>query len=93
MPFIIKNMTNLVLLLKEVHAGKHVFSPEGDTLIEIEEFQSTAKLLADAEQEGYLRGYYSMQAGSTKRSWCDLVMVEGLRLKGKQFLSSQTCIN
>jgi hypothetical protein len=88
-----KNMTNLILLLEEIYAGKHVFSPEGDTLIDINAFQRTAKLLADAEQRGYLLGYYPMHAGSTKHCWCELVMVEGLRLKGEQFLSSQISVN
>lgn len=88
-----KNMTNLVFLLTEIHAGKYVFSPEGDTVIDIDAFQHTAKLLADAEQRGYLLGYYPMYASNTKYCWCDLVMVEGLKQEGKQLLSSQTCIN
>ncbi|MGJ0485242.1 MAG: hypothetical protein ACR65R_12055 [Methylomicrobium sp.] len=51
-------LKTLQLLLKEIKAGKTMFGPEGVTDKDKELFQYKAELLAIADQNGYIQGYY-----------------------------------
>jgi hypothetical protein len=82
-------MTNIALLLKEIKEGKSVFGPDGETENDRDAFHYKANLLAYADQNGFLQGYYPIYSDSGDEPLPDLILVEGLSPIGEQFLTGQ----
>ncbi len=74
-------------LLTEIKEGKSSFRPYSDSKEHMVDFQSVAKLLIYADQQGWLNSLKVHMGSRTANSWYDLVVVQGgLSYKGEQYL-------
>ena len=74
-------------VLLEIKHGNSKFTPTSDSEPDMKDFQSIAKLLIHADQEGLLNSIKIHQESRTKNSWYDFVVVQnGLSFKGEQYL-------
>jgi hypothetical protein len=81
-------------ILQEIKSGKKSFQPRSSAESDMVEFQSIAKTLVHANEEGYLDGLRSHREGSTSNGWYDLVVVmNGLSFKGEAFLMDSVATN
>jgi hypothetical protein len=74
-------------ILTLIDSGKSSFSPEGQTEDDMAVFQSIARTLIDAENEGLIKQCKPHQESRTGNRWYDSVVVGGLTEKGKQLLT------
>ena len=81
-------------LLTEIKEGKSSFRPDGDSKDHMTDFQSVAKMLIYAEQEGWLNSIKVHKESMTANNWYDLIIVQGgLSYKGEQYLTNPPAAN
>jgi hypothetical protein len=75
--------------LQEIQSGKSSFLPLSAAEPDMLAFQTLAKALVFANEQGYLDGFLPHRENSTEHSWYDGVVIEnGLSYKGEAFLKS-----
>jgi hypothetical protein len=87
-------MNELTALLQQIKEGKTSFAPR--TLVEedLRAFQSIAKALLFAEEQGYLDGFLPHKQSTTRHGWYDYVHVKnGLSYRGQQFLGQTNTVS
>lgn len=76
-------------ILTEIRKGKNSFAPASDSLFDIKKFQSVAKVLVYADQQGWLDSFLPHPSNSTGTSYYDLILVQnGLSYKGELYLQN-----
>lgn len=77
-------MSNLIFLLQKIKDGEKSFRPTSNSTEDMNEFQSVAKALLFANEEGLLDGFHFHKESHTGNHWYDLIMVKnGLSYKGE----------
>jgi hypothetical protein len=80
-------MNDLLILLQQIKAGKTSFTPRTSAEEDLCAFQSLAKALLFADEQGYLDGFLPHKQSTTRHGWYDCVLVKnGLSYLGQQFL-------
>jgi len=74
-------------ILTEIMEGKKSFKPASDSQSDMEDFQSVAKIMIYADQQGWLNSFKVHREIRTANNWYDLILVQnGLSYEGKQYL-------
>jgi hypothetical protein len=76
-------------LLTEIGEGKKSFKPASDSKSDMDDFQSVAKVLIYADQQGWLNSCEIHRESMTANNWYDLIFVQnGLSYEGEQYLNN-----
>jgi hypothetical protein len=81
-------------ILKEIQNGQIEFKPVSQSLTDIQDFQSIAKALSFANEEGLLEEYIPHKNTDDEKFLYDLIIIpSGLSYKGNQYLLNQNTNN
>jgi hypothetical protein len=74
-------------ILLEIREGKKSFRPVSNSHSDMEDFQSVAKVLIHADQQGWLNSCIVHRESRTANDQYDLILVEkGISYEGEQYL-------
>ena len=77
-------------ILKEIQNGQIEFKPVSQSLTDIQDFQSIAKALSFANEEGFLEEYIPHKNTDDENQLYDFIIIpSGLTYKGSQYLLNQ----